>query len=64
MAALTLSIFFVRFDAYIVNIAMPTFVNVFGITVSQASWIALSCVLSQVSAVMFFGGNFLLVFRD
>jgi EmrB/QacA subfamily drug resistance transporter len=55
VAALALSIFFVRFDAYIVNIAMPTFVNVFGITVSQASWIALSYVLSQVSAVMFFG---------
>ncbi|MFA5072924.1 MAG: DHA2 family efflux MFS transporter permease subunit [Nitrospirota bacterium] len=53
--ALALSIFFVRFDAYIVNIAMPTFVNIFNISVSQASWIALSYVLSQVSAVMLFG---------
>ena len=53
--ALALSIFFVRFDAYIVNIAMPTFVNVFKVSVSQASWIALSYVLSQVSAVMLFG---------
>jgi EmrB/QacA subfamily drug resistance transporter len=53
--ALALSIFFVRFDAYIVNLAMPTFVNVFKISVSQASWIALSYVLSQVSAVMLFG---------
>lgn len=55
IAALALSIFFVRFDAYIVNIAMPTFVKAFGISVSQASWIALSYVLSQVSAVMLFG---------
>lgn len=53
--ALALSIFFVRFDAYIVNVAMPTFVYVFKISVSQASWIALSYVLSQVSAMMLFG---------
>jgi EmrB/QacA subfamily drug resistance transporter len=53
--ALALSVFFVRFDTYIVNIAMPTFVDVFKINVSQASWIALSYVLSQVSAVMLFG---------
>ncbi|HNT69895.1 MAG TPA: MFS transporter [Syntrophorhabdaceae bacterium] len=55
VAALAISIFFVRFDAYIVNIAMPTFVDVFKVSVSQASWIALSYVLSQVSAVMLFG---------
>lgn len=55
IAALACSIFFVRFDAYIVNIAMPTFVDLFKISVSQASWIALAYVLSQVSAVMLFG---------
>ncbi len=55
VAALAISIFFVRFDAYIVNIAMPTFVDTFKVSVSQASWIALSYVLSQVSAMMLFG---------
>jgi EmrB/QacA subfamily drug resistance transporter len=53
--AFALSIFFVRFDGYIVNLAMPTFVNCFGISISRASWISVSYILSQVSAIMLFG---------
>ncbi len=53
--AFALSIFLVRFDGYIVNLAMPTFVKYFGISIGQASWISVSYVLSQASAMMFFG---------
>ncbi|HOW57524.1 MAG TPA: MFS transporter [Smithellaceae bacterium] len=55
VVAFSLSVFFVRFDGFIVNVAMPNFVKTFGITVSEGSWIALSYILSQVSAVMIFG---------
>lgn len=44
-----------RFDGYIVNLAMPTFVEYFGISISQSSWISVSYVLSQASALMLFG---------
>lgn len=54
-SAFALSIFFVRFDGYIVNLAMPTFVRSFGISIGQASWIAVAYILSQVSAIMLFG---------
>lgn len=53
--AFALSIFFVRFDGYIVNLAMPTFVKYFDISIGQASWIAVAYILSQVSAIMLFG---------
>ncbi len=53
--AFALSIFLVRFDGYIVNLAMPTFVSRFNIPIGQASWISVSYVLSQVSAIMLFG---------
>ncbi|MFA5878735.1 MAG: MFS transporter [Candidatus Margulisiibacteriota bacterium] len=55
VAAFAFSIFFVRFDGYIVNLAMPTFVSYFKLSISQTSWIALSYILSQVSAIIFFG---------
>jgi len=55
ITAFALSIFFVRFDGFIINLAMPTFVKTFDITVSQASWVALSYILAQVSAIMIFG---------
>ncbi|MCX5750773.1 MAG: MFS transporter [Candidatus Saganbacteria bacterium] len=53
--AFALSIFFVRFDGYIVNLAMPTFVNCFGIPIGQVAWIAVAYLLSQTSSIMLFG---------
>jgi EmrB/QacA subfamily drug resistance transporter len=53
--AFALSIFFVRFDGYIVNLAMPTFVDYFNISISRASWISVAYILSQVSTIMLFG---------
>jgi len=55
VCAFALSIFFVRFDGYIVNLAMPTFVDCFNIPIGQASWIAVSYILSQACAIMLFG---------
>jgi len=53
--AFALSIFFVRFDGYIVNLAMPTLVSYFNISISRASWISIAYILSQVSTIMLFG---------
>ena len=55
VCAFALSIFFVRFDGYIVNLAMPTFVNYFSVSISRASWISVAYILSQVSTIMLFG---------
>jgi len=55
LVAFALSIFLVRLDGYIVNLAVPTFVSSFQITLSQASWVALSYILAQVSAFILFG---------
>ena len=55
VTAFALSIFFVRFDGFIVNLAMPSFVKIFNITVSMASWVALSYILAQVCAIMLLG---------
>jgi len=55
VCAFALSIFFVRFDGYIVNLAMPTFVSYFNVSISRASWISVAYILSQVSTIMLFG---------
>ncbi|MFA6379223.1 MAG: DHA2 family efflux MFS transporter permease subunit [Candidatus Omnitrophota bacterium] len=55
LIAFALSIFLVRLDGYIVNLAVPTFVNSFQIDLSQASWVALSYILAQISAFILFG---------
>ena len=54
-AAFALSIFFVRFDGFIVNLAMETFVKTFNINIGAAAWVALSYILAQACAIMLFG---------